>query len=270
MQLIGQKSNLELINRWKTLPNFIIIQGDRHTGKTHLTTYLCEKFGMHYVAMKNGIGDIRSLLDIMVENSNAVYHFKNFDKASIQAKNALLKVTEETPAGNVIVITGSSQIGTLESRAIKLVMSAYTEAEMVEYLSKFYTFDVARRLYLAGIDTPAKYMLYKDYDQIEQVLNYAFSIFETLSYVSIDTIIMMLHKFEYKYDDMDPCLLFLEMLINIIEYNINNNLNYKYSYHNVLDLLIECKEDLLKDTTLNRKLLLYKTFYQIQALGGEI
>lgn len=270
MQLIGQKSNLEIINKWKALPNFIIIQGDRHTGKTYLTTYLCEKFGMHYVAMKNGIADIRSLLELMVEGSNAVYHFKDFDKASIQAKNALLKITEETPVGNVIIITGSSQIGTLESRAIKLVMSAYTEDEMVAYLGKYFSIDVARKLYKAGINTPAKCMQYKDYEPIEQLLTYAFNIFETLSYISIDNLIMMLHKFEYKYDGIDPCLLFIEMLINIIEYNITYNLNYKYSYQNVLDILVDCKEELIRDTTLNRKMLLYKTFYQIQMLGGVL
>ena len=270
MQLIGQSLNLEIINRWQELPNFIIIQGDRHTGKTHLATYLCEKFGKHYVAMKNGIADIRGLLNIMVENSNAVYHFKDFDKASIQAKNALLKVTEETPKGNTIIITGSSQIGTLESRAIKIVMSAYTADEMVEYLNKYYLPDVSARLFKAGIDTPAKCMHYKSYDGVENVLNYAYSIYESLSYISIDSLIVMLSKFEYKYDGVDPCLLFIEMLINIIEYNIKNNLNYRYSYHNVLDLLVECKEDLLRDTTLNRKLLLYRTFYQIQLLGGKL
>ena len=270
MQLVGQKSNLELINKWKELPNFIIIQGDEHTGKTYLATYLCKKFGKHYVAMKNGIADIRGLLDIMVENSNAVYHFKNFDKASMQAKNALLKITEETPAGNTIIITGDAQIGTLESRAIKLVMSAYSEEEMVEYLSKYYMFNTAKNLYRAGINTPAKCMQYKSYEFIEQLVEYAYDIFEKLSYISIDALIMMLHRFEYRYDSLDPCLLFIDMLINIIEYNIKTNLSYKHSYHNILELLIECKEDLIQDSTLNRKMLLYRTFYQIQLLGGKL
>ena len=195
MQVVGQKLNLDIIDRWKVLPNFIIIQGDRHTGKTYLTTYLCQKFKMNYVSMKIGIDDIRSLLDIMVENSNVVYHFKDFDKASIQAKNSLLKITEETPKGNSIIITGNAQIGTLESRAVKLVMSVYTEGEMLEFLSKYYTLETAKRLYMAGINTPAKCEYYLEYKEIESVLNYAYSVFETLSYISIDAIIVMLSKF---------------------------------------------------------------------------
>ena len=49
MYIIGQHENLESINKWKDLPNFLIIQGDRHMGKSYLTLYLCEKFKLHYV-----------------------------------------------------------------------------------------------------------------------------------------------------------------------------------------------------------------------------
>ena len=38
MQIIGQKSNLEIINNWKKLPQFIILQGDKHTGKNHFSS----------------------------------------------------------------------------------------------------------------------------------------------------------------------------------------------------------------------------------------
>lgn len=95
MQLIGQKNNIELINKWETLPNFIILQGPPHTGKTFLTTYLCDKYSLFYVEAKPSVKDIRGLIKIMKKNSNTVYHFKNFDNASLQAKNALLKITEE-------------------------------------------------------------------------------------------------------------------------------------------------------------------------------
>lgn len=44
MQLIGQKSNLDIINKWETLPQFIIIQGDKHTGKSYLALYLSSIF----------------------------------------------------------------------------------------------------------------------------------------------------------------------------------------------------------------------------------
>lgn len=138
MQLIGQESNLDIISKWQTLPQFIIITGDKHTGKTHLTLYLCQQYNLQYVLMKNGINDIRKLLDVMKPNSNTLYHFKNFDSASIRAKNSLLKITEEPLPGNYIVITGGSQLKTLESRGRKLIMAPYSKDLMISYLQKYF------------------------------------------------------------------------------------------------------------------------------------
>ena len=129
-----------MINSWNKMPNFTIIQGDKDTGKTTLVFYMCQRFGLYYVKVKNGVNDIRQLLKMMTPNSNTVFHLVDFDKASLQAKNALLKITEETPVGNYIVITGARQLKTLESRAKKIVMSVYKFEEltdfMLEYLKK--------------------------------------------------------------------------------------------------------------------------------------
>ena len=115
MQLIGQESNKILIDKWITPPNFIIIQGERHSGKTYMVTYICDKFNLFYKQVNISIKDIRNLLNVMTPNSKTLYHLKNFDKASLRAKNALLKVAEETPEGNYIVITGGQQLKTLEA-----------------------------------------------------------------------------------------------------------------------------------------------------------
>lgn len=270
MQLIGQISNLDIINKWENLPNFIIIQGDRYTGKTYLAKYICERFKIDYVEMKNGINDIRGLLDTMSTGANVAYHFKNFDKASIQAKNALLKITEETPEGNTIIITGNKQIPTLESRARKLVMSAYTKEEMLTFISEYYTTDKVFDYYKAGFNTPSKVLKYKEYDGIEDLLNYAYNIFEHLPTLSIDMIVYMTNRFDSRYDKLDVVVLFLEMLINIINYKSKYELGYRFSFQNVLDNLIESKEILENDPTLNRKLILYKTFYNIMLLGGNL
>ena len=218
MQIIGQVSNLEIINKWDKLPNFIIIQGDIHTGKTYLVDYICEKFKVDCVKMDNSIKDVRNLVNMMSEGANVVYYFKNFDKASIQAKNALLKVTEETPMGNTIIITGNKQIPTLESRARKLVMSAYTKEDMLMFISKYYLEKRAFDYYKAGFNTPSKVLLYKEYDGINDLLNYTYDIFDNLPVLSIDIIVYMLSRFDSRYDKLDVVILFLDMLINIINY----------------------------------------------------
>ena len=173
MQIVGQKHNLELINSWETMPPFTIIQGDRNTGKTTMVLYMCEHFDLKYVKMKNGVNDVRQLIKYMTPNSNTIYHFKDFDKASIQAKNALLKITEEPIVGNYIVITGNTQIKTLESRARKLVMSAYSLEEMTSYMQKYYeNYEIQKKLYMAGLNTPSKIDKYSKYEAIIPLLDF--------------------------------------------------------------------------------------------------
>ena len=78
MQLIGQKHNLEIIDKWEELPQFLIIQGGPNTGKKYLTLYLCKKFGLRYSPMKNSVKNVRQLVEYMSPDKNEVYHFDNF------------------------------------------------------------------------------------------------------------------------------------------------------------------------------------------------
>ena len=270
MQIVGQKSNLDLINSWVDIPNFIIIQGDKNTGKTTLALAICEKFNMHYVKMKNGVNDVRELIQLMTPNSNTVYHFKDFDKASIQAKNALLKITEETPAGNTIIITGSTQIRTLESRARKLVMSAYTLDEVRQCMQKYIqAFDIQQRMYVAGINTPSKVEKYCKYEQLEQLLGFAFQTYNKITMLEDEDVILIMNTFQPKKDDeIDKVILFLSMLIHIMESTIINKM--QYDYYKILNVLIPIKESLEKDYTLNRKLALFRAFYTLRKLRGSL
>lgn len=268
MQIIGQETNLDIINRWSTLPNFIIIQGEEHSGKNHLVLYLCDKYKLRYVKVDKSVKSVRNFIANLSPYSNNLYHLDNFDDASLQAKNALLKCTEEPIIGNYIVITGGHQLKTLESRAKKLVMEPYTLEQVSEYMRPFYPDkDEQQKLYIAGINTPAKVNYYKQYEHIQGLLNYAYEVFESITYISPNTIIPMLSRFEARYDNgkTDSCLLFLNMLINIIKYKIENN-GY-YSYKNILDILLEGKYMLQNEYTLNRKFLLFRIFSDIYKLG---
>ena len=273
MQVVGQKYNLELINSWEKIPNFIIIKGDKNTGKTTLTFAICEKFNMHYVKMGNSVNDVRELVKLMTPKSNTVYHFKDFDKASLQAKNALLKITEETPEGNTIIITGNTQINTLESRARKIIMSAYTLDEMMEYMKKsIISSEVQQKLYMAGINTPSKFEKYYTYEKLEDLLNYAFYIYNRITMLEYMDCISLIMSFKPKKKEeaevLDVELLFMTMLIHIIEYNIVNK--QKYDYYSILNILISAKESIERDYTLNKKFILFRAFTSIKELRGNI
>ena len=262
MQLIGQTKNLEIINTWKDMPSFLIIQGDSHMGKTFLTLYLCKKFKLYYREIKPTVKEVRSLISIMEPNSNTVYHFKNFETASAEAKNALLKITEEPIQGNYIVITGGPQIKTLESRARRIVMSPYSESEMVNFMEEYYPdMEIRKKLFHAGINSPAKVLYYKKYDKIEPLVNYAHDLSEKITYITPEMIIELLRRFENRYDEIDAVLLFLNMLIYILEYKIK----YKryYAYTNIIRILMNGKKTIIRQPTVKRKMVLYKIFYEV-------
>lgn len=273
MQLIGQKNNLDIINRWDNLPSFLIIQGPRHSGKTYLTTWLCEKYGLYYMNMNTGVGDIRSLISAMKPNSNMLYHFKDLELSSLQAKNALLKITEEPIPGNYVVITGGSQIKTLESRAKKLIMEPYSYEDVSDLLKQNFDDKLCSDLFLAGFDTPAKITYYSMCPNCVDLLKYALEISNEITYISAKQYIPMIYKFQDRYVQdkdsekpvVDECMLFLDMLINIIDNKLKTV--KKYSYFDILSILIESKYLLQKDKTLRRRMLLYKTFYDISCLS---
>lgn len=270
MQIIGQKHILEIIDRWSLMPNFTIIQGDKHYGKTYLVLYLCKKFNLHYMKMSNSVKDIRGLVDSMVPNSNTVYHFQNFDNASVSAKNALLKITEEPVAGNYIVITGGPQIPTLQSRATRLVMEPYEYDEIQELMNTYYKAEITKKLYVAGINTPAKILQYKEFANIEKLMDCAYETFEGLTHLSGKDMIFLTQRFSDRYEEgkIDGCLLFLEMLINIIE----DAIRYKkyFSYRSILDIVIQYKNKLLFDTTLRRRLIILRMLYDIRSSEGLV
>lgn len=271
MQLVGQKQIMDIVDKWKELPNFLIIQGPRHYGKTYLLIYLCKKYGLHYVKMKNNVSDVRELITLMRKDSNTLYHFKDFDSASLQAKNALLKITEEPKQGNYIAITGNTQIKTLESRAKKLIMAPYIEQDMVEYMKKYYSDledEQRKKLYLSSIDTPAKVEYYSKCDQLYEIQTFAEQVFEKLTYINALDCMTIYNKFLSKYESVDNVILFLNMLIKIIENNILEK--QVYHYYEILNILIDAKEKLERDRTLNRKFMIYRVFYQINLMRGNV
>ena len=267
MLLIGQKNNLEIIDSWTDLPSFLIIQGDTHAGKEYMTLYLCEKFNLRFVKMKNGINDVREMITYITPYSNTLYFFEDFDKASIQAKNSLLKITEETVPGNYIVISGHSQIKTLESRAKKIIMEPYTYEDMVNYCyGGHFEPKNYEKLYKCGINTPSKVVIYETVPDLEDLINFSMDVFDKITYITPTLLFKIVYNFENRYDNdkVDKCMLFLEILINLISDKIHNN--YRYSYRGILQIITKYKNELQLEYTLKRRMLLFKMFYEIQKL----
>lgn len=65
-----------------------------------------------------------------------MYIFDEADRITPQAQNALLKIIEEPPAGVYLILlceNSLSQLATVRSRAQKIALQVFTEAELVSY-----------------------------------------------------------------------------------------------------------------------------------------
>lgn len=169
--MIGQqnmKYRLQTLKESGKLPHFLIITGDRGSGKK---TLLKEMFPDIYYPEDLSVDSIRKIVEISYKYSNGIFALPDADNMSLAAKNALLKVVEECPNHNYYIMTLESPYNTLDtirSRAIIMNMDTYTESEIVKYCNRneMHTdefSDIVRRL----CTTPGEVDLLEGYGVID-------------------------------------------------------------------------------------------------------
>lgn len=138
--MIGQERVLTQVHSWvsqKTLPRFLIIAGNRGSGKTMLARLIARKMEAYRIDCELGVDAVREAVENCYKCSGTtVYTFINADKMSAQAKNALLKITEEPPRQAYFILTLQNPEATLEtlrSRGTLITMEPYTEEQLRQY-----------------------------------------------------------------------------------------------------------------------------------------
>jgi DNA polymerase III delta prime subunit len=119
--MIGQKRNLEMIDKWVAdgCPQFFCISGSRGGGKRLLAQILANKLDTTYSEVGIKVDDVREVIDSAIKYGG-FYVFADADSMSTNAKNALLKITEEPPKNSYFVVTvedEASLLDTIKSRA---------------------------------------------------------------------------------------------------------------------------------------------------------
>lgn len=261
MHLIGQKKNLDLIKNWKTMPSFLIVQGNNDMGKTYFVKYLCKKFGLGYMLLDNKVDTVRKVVSTAVPNENIVYHFKDFHLASVNAKNALLKITEEPLQGNYIVITGLKQIDTLESRARIIKMQPYSDEELQEFISGS-NIDpiIANKLIGCNFRTPSTILKYSKVEGISNIISFAESTATDIYRLNQTDVNKIASRFNRTYEkgNVDEALIFIEILCNLLEMQL---VQKQYlGFMEEFKVLFDVKHQLSHGVNYNRKLLLQSAF----------
>jgi hypothetical protein len=135
--MIGQRRNLDLIDRWVAdgCPQFICISGQRGSGKRMLAKYIADKLGKSYSEVGIKVDEVREVIDSATKYGG-FYVFADADGMSTNAKNALLKITEEPPKDTHFVVTvqdEASLLDTIKSRAQMIRLEPYTKKDLIDY-----------------------------------------------------------------------------------------------------------------------------------------
>lgn len=142
--MIGQKNLISRIKKQienHTFPHFCILVGAEGSGKKTLADDIAHML-KNAVIFSTGISvaEIREMITASYKlATTTVYIIKDADTMSEQAKNALLKVTEEPPNDAYFIMTLTdinNTLDTIKSRATIYKMENYTSEEIDAYFKQ--------------------------------------------------------------------------------------------------------------------------------------
>lgn len=142
--MIGQKNNLELLDKWgvnNSFPRFIIITGEKGSGRKTLAMAIAIRMRNCSMAIVDlSVDAVREAIETSYKVASPVcYIFPDADKMSPQAKNALLKITEEPPRDAYFIMTLediNNTLPTLKSRGTEIKMERYTTDELRQFIKE--------------------------------------------------------------------------------------------------------------------------------------
>lgn len=149
MYVCGQKNLLQDIDtlvKNNKFPRFSIIVGDTGFGKKVISEYIAKQLEASFVPCSVDVESVRDTIANAYEmTEKTLYMFFDCDGMSTQAKNALLKVTEEPPNNAYFIMTVrdiSNILGTLISRGTMFHIAPYSINDLDDFIAtKNYDFD---------------------------------------------------------------------------------------------------------------------------------
>lgn len=138
--MVGQKDILNNVDYWvktNTVPRFMILSGSKGSGRTTLAKEIARRMRAYLIECELSVDAVREAVNNCYKCAGTtVYLFKDADRMSTAAKNAMLKITEEPPRQAhfiVTVQTSENMLETLRSRATNIQMAPYSAEELDLY-----------------------------------------------------------------------------------------------------------------------------------------
>lgn len=171
--MIGQKDLINSIRREienNCYPRFAIVVGEKGSEKNEVGYLVSKYLNANYVCVEDCKVDI--IRDMIHEaykvRTVTVYNIINADAMSIQARNSLLKVTEEVPNKAYFVMTledENNTLPTIRSRGAVYKLKPYTSEELLTYAREEYNYsDDICSIILKLSDTPGDVNILHEYN----------------------------------------------------------------------------------------------------------
>jgi len=250
--MIGQKKLLskidEIINN-NNFPKFTIINGNINSGKKTIAKIIAAKLKIQLIISGIKVEDVRDVISLAYKQSEpTIYLLPNIDKMSIQAKNALLKITEEPPKKAYFILTITdinNLIPTLISRATVYSIDPYSKEELLEYISyKNYNLTNEEKDIVLNIcNDPGEIDLIYNYN-ISDFYNYIKTVIDNIATVSGPNAFKIGLKLKFKEEDTGWNInLFLKAVMDIYNQKmiLTPSIKYKESILTTSKYLAETK-----------------------------
>jgi hypothetical protein len=183
--IIGQKNLLQQIDNLieNNFPRFSILHGPKGSGKKLISAYIAEKLGITLVPCGIKVDEVRQVIQAAyTDKIPSLYLFPDADNMSLNAKNAMLKITEEPPTNSYFIMTvcdTNRMLGTILSRGVLFNIDPYTPQDIMDCIEEMNLIAVLHEPKLVSqicqapgdIDTLISYNIDAFYEFCEQVLD---------------------------------------------------------------------------------------------------
>ncbi len=259
MQLVGQhklQAFLDIVNL-DNCPHFIILKGPKGCGKTLVTQLIASKLKALQVEFQPSVEQVRHIISTVYDiKEPCVYWCEDLDKMHINAKNSLLKVTEETPKYAYIILhTVNSPMATLSSRAQVFEFESYIKEDYEEYCElKGIQIPQNSNVLMASCDSLAEFEYQIQTGKFEESLELANKVLDYMGEVSTVNAFKIISKLAVKKDaeGIEP-IFFLTLLLNLYIQR-QGQVNYGHIIvKHTQEALQQLRQDILSKTAIMNK-----------------
>lgn len=212
--MVGQNETLNTVDYWirtDSVPRFMIISGDKGSGKATLSKEISHRMRAYLIECELSVDAVREAVKNCYRCAGTtVYLFKDADKMSTAAKNAMLKITEEPPRQAHFIVTvqnANNMLETLRSRATNIAIAPYSADELDQF---YHNYTRKKNPLIREVCSVPGMMLEMEGIDVEELLNFCATIVDNIQQVTGVNAFKIVQRIRLKEDGNghDPELFF--------------------------------------------------------------